>query len=95
MWIIFTFLSVAFLANLAAYISGAGEIVANLTGIDQRIAEFTVYIISASVVFIGLKAVGIAEKFGVVVLVTLVSIIVLGAIPLQPHLPFRASGSAT
>ena len=95
LWIIFTFLSVAFLANLAAYVSGAGEIVANLTGIDQRIAEFTVYIISASVVFFGLKAVGIAEKIGVVVLVTLVTIIVLGAIPLQPHVPFRASGSAT
>ncbi|MCJ7432860.1 MAG: hypothetical protein MUO77_05165 [Anaerolineales bacterium] len=95
LWIIFTFLSVAFLANLAAYISGAGEIVASLTGIHQRIAEFTVYVISASVVFFGLKAIGIAEKFGVVVLISLVVIIVLGAIPLQPSVPFRASSSTT
>lgn len=93
LWIIFTFLSVAFLANLAAYVSGAGEILANLTGTHQRIAEFAVYIISASVVFFGLKAVGIAEKYGVIVLVSLVTIIVLGAIPLQPSVPLRVSGS--
>lgn len=95
LWIIFTFLSVAFLANLAAYVSGAGEIVANLTGMHQRLAEFTVYVISASVVFFGLKAVGIAEKFGVIVLVSLVIIIVMGAIPLQPSVPLRASGSTS
>jgi amino acid permease len=95
LWIVFTFLSVAFLANLAAYVSGAGEIVANLTGMHQRIAEFIVYLISASVVFFGLKAVGIAEKFGVIVLVSLVIIIVLGAIPLQPSIPLRVSGSTS
>ncbi|MBC8333705.1 MAG: hypothetical protein ISR59_11285 [Anaerolineales bacterium] len=95
LWIIFTFLSIAFLANLAAYISGAGEIVANLTGIHQRIAELAIYIISASVVFFGLKAVGIAEKIGVIVLISLVSVIVLGVIPLGLSLPLKTSGSAT
>lgn len=94
LWIIFTFLSVAFLANLAAYVSGAGEIVATLTGIHQRIAELTVYIISVSVVFFGLKAVGVAEKYGVVILVSLVTIIVMGAIPLKPSIPLRISGSS-
>ena len=36
LWAVFALLSVAFLANLAAYVSGAGEIVADLTGIDRR-----------------------------------------------------------
>ena len=64
-------LSVAFLANLAAYVSGAGEIVADLAGIDRRVAEVLVYVVSAGVVFFGLKAVGIAERFGALVLVGL------------------------
>ena len=95
LWMIFAFLSIAFLANLAAYVSGAGEIVTNLTGINQRLAEFLVYIISASVVFFGLKAVGIAERFGTPALVGLVAAIGVGAIPLPFHAPLGPSGSGT
>jgi len=94
LWIVFTLLSVAFLANLASYVSGSGEIVADLTGINQRLAELLVYVISAMVVFFGLKAVGIAERIGVLVLVGLITTIGIGAI----GIPFRAalgpSGSA-
>ena len=93
LWIIFAFLSVAFLANLAAYVSGAGKIVADLTGIDQHIAEFTIYVISASVVFFGLKAVGVAERVGVIIIFGLVATIVLGAIPMQLHMPMGPTGS--
>ena len=95
LWMVFALLSIAFLANLAAYVSGAGEIVANLTGINQRLAEFLVYIISASVVFFGLKAVGIAERFGTLALVGLVAAIGVGAIPLPFHAPLGPSGSGT
>jgi amino acid permease len=93
LWTIFTFLSIAFLANLAAYVSGAGEIVAGLVGIDRRLAEFLVYAISAGVVFFGLKAVGIAERFGALALVGFVAAIGVGAIPLPCHAPLGPSGS--
>ncbi len=93
LWIVFVFLSVAFLANLAAYIAGAGEIVANLVGMNQHMAEFTIYIISASVVFFGLKAIGIAERFGVMILVGLIAIIILGTIPMQLNVPRGLSGT--
>lgn len=93
LWMIFAFLSIAFLANLAAYVSGAGEIVATLAGIDQRIAEILVYVISAGVVFFGLKAVGIAERFGALMLVGLLAAIGIGAIPLPFHAPLGPSGS--
>src|SRR5512139_3626563 len=63
LWAVFALLSVAFLANLAAYISGAGEIVANLTGLNALVADIVIYVISAGVVFYGLKAVGVAERF--------------------------------
>jgi amino acid permease len=95
LWTIFAFLSIAFLANLAAYVSGAGEIVANLARIDRRLAEFLVYVISAGVVFFGLKAIGIAERFGALALVGLVAAIGAGTIPLPFHAPLGLSGSTT
>ena len=95
LWTVFALLSIAFLANLAAYVSGAGEIVAELTGIHRRLAELLVYAVSAGVVFFGLKAVGIAERFGAVVLVAFVAAIGIGAIgrPLSPPLAPASSPS--
>ena len=86
LWAVFGILSVAFLANLAAYVSGAGEIVADLAAIDRRLAELLVYVISAGVVFFGLGAVGIAERFGALALFGCVVVLATGVtgIPLQP-----------
>jgi amino acid permease len=94
LWMVFALLSIAFLANLAAYISGAGEIVADLAGIDPHLAEILVYAISAGVVFFGLGAVGAAERFGVFVLVGLVAAIGAGAVPMPYHAPLGPSGAA-
>ncbi|MBN2848981.1 MAG: hypothetical protein JXP72_11125 [Coriobacteriia bacterium] len=85
LWAVFALLSVAFLANLAAYVSGAGEIVAGLTGLPGRVAEVLVYVVSAGVVFFGLKAVGVAERFGALVLGGLALAIGVGAV----GVPFR------
>ena len=86
LWAVFALLSVAFLANLAAYVSGAGEIVADLASIDRRLAELLVYVVSAGVVFFGLRAVGVAERLGALVLFGLLAAIAVGAvgIPLEP-----------
>jgi amino acid permease len=86
LWTVFALLSVAFLANLAAYVSGAGEIVADLVNIDRRLAEAVVYLASAGVVFFGLRAVGVAERFGAIALFGLVAVLVVGiaGIPLEP-----------
>ncbi len=95
LWTVFILLRIAFLANLAAYISGAGEILANLLGINRRLAEVLVYGVSAGVVFFGLRAVGVAERFGALALIGLVVAIGVGAF----SLPFNAlpglSGSTT
>ena len=95
LWMVFIFLSIAFLANLAAYISGAGEILAGLTGIDRRPAEFLVYAISAGVVFFGLKAVGVAERFAALALFGLIAAIGAGAFSLPFQIPLGPSGSPT
>ncbi|HMN13133.1 MAG TPA: aromatic amino acid transport family protein [Bellilinea sp.] len=95
LWLVFALLSVAFLANLAAYVSGAGEILAQLTGLNLRAAEIVIYILSAGVVFFGLKAVGIAERYGTLVLFALIAALVLGSmgVPLQ-KIPILGGGSA-
>lgn len=95
LWVVFTLLSIAFLANLAAYVSGAGEILSNLFGINRRLAEFLVYGISAGVVFFGLRAVGIAERFGALALVGLVAAIGVGAFSLPFNMLPGLSGTAT
>jgi amino acid permease len=85
LWTIFGLLATAFVANLAAYISGAGEIVTDLTGLAPGLAQSAVYLVSAGVVFFGLKAIGVAERFGALLLVGLVVAISLGAL----GVPFR------
>ena len=80
LWAVFALLSVAFLANLAAYVSGAGEIVADLASIDRRLAELLVYVVSAGVVFFGLRAVGVAERLGALVLFGLLVAIGVGTV---------------
>jgi len=69
--------------------------VAGLTGINRHLAEFLVYMVSAGVVFFGLKAVGMAERFGAPVLVLLVALIGAGAVRLPFHAPIAPAGSPT
>lgn len=95
LWTVFALLSIAFLANLAAYVSGAGEILAGLTGINRRLAEFLIYAISAGVVFFGLKAVGVAERFATLALVGLIAAIGAGAFSVPFHFQLGLSGSPT
>jgi len=95
LWIVFSFLSIAFLANLAAYVSGSGEIVSNLTGMNQHAAEFVIYGISAGVVFFGLKAVGMAERYGTGLLYGCVIAICIGALRLPFHTKLGPTGSPT
>ena len=92
LWAVFSLLSIAFLANLAAYVSGAGEIVAGLTGIDRRVAELLIYVVSAGVVFFGLAGVGLAERFGALLLVGLVGVLAVGAIGVPFNRPLGPVG---
>lgn len=54
--------------NLAAYISGAAEIISELLGISLWLSRLLFYAAAASVVLFGLKAVGISEKLAVTVI---------------------------
>ena len=79
-WVVFTLLGVAFLAALAAYVAGAGEILASLVVVPSTAAEAAVYAVSAGVVFFGLRAVGAAERLGALGLIVCAGILSAGAV---------------
>jgi amino acid permease len=93
LWPVFGLLVVAFVANLAAYVSGEGEIVAKLTGLSPRVAELAVYLVSAGVVFFGLKIVGVFEKLGALVMFACVLALGVGAFTVPFHLTVAPRGS--
>jgi amino acid permease len=79
-WVFFTILGFSFIASLTAYIAGAGEVVAGLWGIPILWSRLLVYVISALIVFFGLKSVGISEKVSLYLLLIFSLIITFGSI---------------
>ncbi len=61
LWLVFALLTLAFVAALAAYVAAESEIVSEATGLPPAVAHLVVYLISAGVVFFGLRVVGIFE----------------------------------
>ena len=79
-WIFFAVLGLAFVASLTAYVSGAGEVLAELTGIPVLWSRILVYALSAMIVFFGLKSVGFSEKIALFVILLFAAIICIGSI---------------
>jgi amino acid permease len=93
LWVLFALLALAFVANLSAYLSGEAEILARLAGLPRRAAELAVYAASAGVVFFGLKAVGLFEKFSSIILFALILVLVMGGIAAAPRPIAAARGT--
>lgn len=71
--IFFVLMAVILVTNLAAYISGAEEIIVGLLPIPSIAAKLLFYVVAASVVLFGLKAVGVSEKIAVTVIFALIA----------------------
>ncbi len=66
-WIIFALVLVTFYALLAGYIVGCAELLRNLfPALPLWVGEVITYIIAAGIVLIGLKAVGVSEKWSII-----------------------------
>ncbi len=70
-WIFFVVMGVVFLANLAAYISGGNEVLAQSLGLPSPWGAVVFYILAAAIAAMGLKVLGIAEKWAVGAMVVL------------------------
>ncbi|MFZ4617185.1 MAG: aromatic amino acid transport family protein [Rectinemataceae bacterium] len=69
-WFFFVVLGVVFLANLAAYVSGGGEVLASV-GLPAPWGAIAFYVAAAAVAIFGLKVLGIAEKWSVIAMAVL------------------------
>lgn len=66
-WLVFALVLITFYALLAGYIVGCAELLRNLfPGLPLWAGEIITYLIAAGVVALGLKAVGISEKFSII-----------------------------
>jgi len=64
-WVFFMVMVVVFLANLAAYVAGGNEVLAQALGLSPPRGAILFYIAAAAIAAMGLKALGIAEKWAV------------------------------
>ena len=80
LWVFFILITVSFYALLAGYISGAGEILADLSGIPMWVGMLLFYALAAGVVFFGLKAVGLSEKYAIITAAIILSILAFGSL---------------
>jgi len=83
-WLFFALIVIIFFACLAAYIVGCAEILVKLSrtsSMDMPLwaGELITYALAAGVVFFGLKAVGISEKYAVGTLALLLAVLSIGS----------------
>lgn len=79
-WTFFILILMAFFTNLSAYIAGGGEILRDLLGISLLAGHSITYLITAGVVFFGLKAVGMSEKYAVLAIIAIVGVLFIGSL---------------
>lgn len=79
-WLIFLSVAVNALGALVAYTSGSGQILAELFGIPNMLGSFLFFIPAVGVIWLGLKAAGVAEKFITFGMLFLVVLLVFASI---------------
>jgi amino acid permease len=84
-WLFFVLIVIAFFGTLTAYIVGGGEILLEFFPLPPWACELIVYAVAAGVVFFGLKAVGISEKYAVIVIALVVVILAIASMMRPMH----------
>ena len=77
--IFFVLMGLILITNLAAYITGAEEVIVSLIPMPAIVAELIFYVVAAAVVLFGLKAVGISEKYAVGAIFVLIGVLAVGS----------------
>ena len=77
-WIVFVVYGLAIMIGVSGNINGGAQIFINWFGMPMWAAQLIYYIIAGSVVFMGMKAVGIAQKYAVILLMGIVAVMTVG-----------------
>lgn len=94
-WVSFLLLSGSVLMNICGFITGSAAVLHSWLGISQKTAMLIYFILASSVVYLGMKAVGVCEKIAVaamsaVILTLLTAVLMAGS----RSLPSAYRGSA-
>lgn len=95
--VFFVLMAGILLTNLAAYVTGAAEVIVGLLPVSHLAAEVIFYVLAAAVVLFGLKAVGISESITVSVIFALIAVLAVASLrnvrnplPIAPGTPGQA-----
>lgn len=77
-WVVFVVYGLAIMIGVSGNINGGAQIFTNWFGMPMWTAQLVYYAIAGCVVFMGMKAVGIAQKYAVVLLVGIVAAMAVG-----------------
>lgn len=79
-WFMFAAVFVNSLGTLTAYTTGSGEVLASMLGMPEIVGSLLFFIPAVIVVWLGLKALGAAEKYITAIMVIMVLILILATI---------------
>ena len=74
-WTAFILLGVSVIVNVSAFLTGAAAVFAQWFGLPDFVGILVFYVLGASVVFVGMKLVGICEKYAVIAIVVVMGVI--------------------
>ena len=93
--VFFALMAVVLVTNLAAYIAGSAEVLEGFLPLSPLVSKLIFYVLAASVVLFGLKAVGVSEKIAVGFIFALIAVLAAASLFAQHQpLPVRAGGAA-
>lgn len=87
-------MAIVLCSNLAVYISGASSVLTEMLPVSPVAAELIFYILAASVVAFGLKAVAVSEKVMVTVIFVIIAVLAVFSFTAELHPLPLAAGSA-
>lgn len=79
-WVAFALLGASVIVNVTAFLTGAAAVFRTWFGLSNILGMLLFYVIGAGVVFVGMKLVGICEKYAVFAMVVVVAILFVSAL---------------
>lgn len=74
-WVMFTIYGLAIIVGVSGNINGGAQIIENWLNVPFSVAQLIYYVLAGIIVFMGMKAVGIAQKYAVSILIIIVATI--------------------
>lgn len=81
----FVLMAIVLCSNLAAYIAGAAEVLITMLPVSDLVAKIIFYVLAASVVIFGLKAVAVSEKLMVAIIFAIIGILAIFSFTVELH----------